>query len=93
MTELFARILEAYDAGLRASGAYDFDDLLLLGYRLLTDFPKIAAFYRRLYAYICIDEAQDLNGAQYALLQALCGSVFSQRYDGGGPEAISIYAG
>jgi DNA helicase-2/ATP-dependent DNA helicase PcrA len=75
--ETEARIFEAYNAGLRASGAYDFDDLLLLGYQLLTGYPKIAGFYRRLYEYVCVDEAQDLNEAQYALLQAFCGEAFN----------------
>lgn len=74
--ELGSRILDAYDAGLRACGAFDFDDLLLLAYRLLTEFPKIADFYRRLYRFICIDEAQDLNEAQYSMLTALCGDSF-----------------
>lgn len=70
------RVLEAYDSGLRACGAYDFDDLLLLSYRLLSEYPKIADFYRRLYRFICIDEAQDLNEAQYLVLTALCGDTF-----------------
>lgn len=69
-------ILDAYNAGLRASGAYDFDDLLLLAYRLLSEQPKLADFYRRLYSHICIDEAQDLNEAQYAVITALCGEEF-----------------
>jgi DNA helicase II / ATP-dependent DNA helicase PcrA len=43
------QIFEAYNFGLEASGAHDFDDLLLLAYRLLTENEKIAAFYRRLY--------------------------------------------
>lgn len=88
--ETEARIFDAYNAGLRASGAYDFDDLLLLGYQLLTDYPKIGDFYRRLYAYICIDEAQDLNEAQYALLQALCGDSFDNVMMVGDPKQ-SIY--
>src|SRR5690606_13295152 len=84
------RVLEAYDSGLRACGAYDFDDLLLLGYRLLTENPKIAEFYRRLYRYICIDEAQDLNEAQYALLCALCGTDYRNVMLVGDPKQ-SIY--
>jgi DNA helicase-2/ATP-dependent DNA helicase PcrA len=68
------RIFDAYNLGLEASGAHDFDDLLLLAYRLLTENEKIAAFYRRLFRYICIDEAQDLNEAQYAVVKALCGT-------------------
>jgi DNA helicase-2/ATP-dependent DNA helicase PcrA len=70
-------LLEAYDGGLRASHAYDFDDILLLCYQLFTQFPKVAGFYRRLYQHICIDEAQDLNEAQYSVIRALCGGELS----------------
>lgn len=66
------RVLEAYDAGMRASNAYDFDDLLLLTYRLLVEHPKLGDIYRRLYKFVCIDEAQDMNEAQYAVISALC---------------------
>lgn len=67
------RLLDAYDGEMRACNAYDFDDLLLLVYRLLTENPKLADFYRRLYRFISVDEAQDLNEAQYGVLCALCG--------------------
>jgi len=53
--------------------AIDFDDLLYLTYKLFTNYPNIAALYRRNFEYICIDEAQDLNKAQYMLLRALTG--------------------
>lgn len=84
------RVLDAYDAGLRACGAYDFDDLLLLAYRLLTNNPKLADFYRRLYKFVCVDEAQDLNEAQYALLCALCGDSYKNVMMVGDPKQ-SIY--
>ncbi|WP_439892499.1 ATP-dependent helicase [Ralstonia sp. 25C] len=84
--ELDRRVLDAYDAGLRACGAYDFDDLLLLGYRLLTNNPKLADFYRRLYRFVCVDEAQDLNEAQYALLCALCGDSYKNIMMVGDPK-------
>lgn len=70
------RLIDAYDAEMRACNAYDFDDLLLLVYRLLTENPKLGDFYRRLYRFISVDEAQDLNEAQYAVLCALCGSTY-----------------
>lgn len=88
--EIGTRALEAYDAGLRACGAYDFDDLLLLSYRLLSEYPKIADFYRRLYRFVCIDEAQDLNEAQYSVLTALCGDFFRNVMMVGDPKQ-SIY--
>ncbi|MBF0427534.1 MAG: ATP-dependent helicase [Magnetococcales bacterium] len=87
---LARHVVEAYDAGLRACGAYDFDDLLLLAYQLLIDFPKVADLYRRIYGYICIDEAQDLNEAQYAVLLALCGDSFRNVMMVGDPKQ-SIY--
>lgn len=70
------KVYKAYNDGLRASDAVDFDDLLLLTYRLFQERPRIADFYRRQYRYICIDEAQDLNEAQYQVLLALCGSEY-----------------
>ncbi len=70
------KVYVAYDSGLRASDAIDFDDLLLLTYRLFIERPKIANFYRRLYRYIAIDEAQDLNFSQYEVLRALCGDEY-----------------
>lgn len=74
--ETAQRLIDAYDAEMRACNAYDFDDLLLLAYRLLTENPKLGAFYRRLYRFISVDEAQDLNEAQYAVLCALCGPTY-----------------
>ena len=60
-----------YQDILNSQNAIDFDDLILLTYNLFINNPKIAALYRRTYEYICIDEAQDLNYAQYQLLRAL----------------------
>lgn len=88
--ELERRVLDAYDNGLRASNAYDFDDLLLLVYRLLSGNPKLAEFYQRLYKFVCIDEAQDLNEAQYAVICALCGDSFKNVMMVGDPKQ-SIY--
>jgi DNA helicase-2/ATP-dependent DNA helicase PcrA len=69
--ELTNRIFEAYESGMRACNAYDFDDLLLLTYRLLVENPKLAELYRKIYKFVCIDEAQDMNEAQYAVICAL----------------------
>jgi DNA helicase-2/ATP-dependent DNA helicase PcrA len=79
---------------LRASGALDYDDLLLLTYRLFLERPKIAEFYQRQYKYICIDEAQDLNEAQYRLLVSLCGATFKNVLMVGDPkQAIYVWNG
>jgi DNA helicase II / ATP-dependent DNA helicase PcrA len=88
------RLYEAYDAGLRACGVLDFDDLLLLTYRLFETRPEITAFYRRQYRYICVDEAQDLNEAQYRILCALCGmDYFNIMMVGDPKQAIFMWNG
>jgi len=60
-----------YQDILNSQNAIDFDDLILLTYNLFIQNPKIAALYRRTYEYICVDEAQDLNYAQYQLLRSI----------------------
>ena len=92
--ERLRRIYQLYDAGLRASGAVDFDDLLLLTYRLFEERPNIASFYRRQYRFICVDEAQDLNEAQYRVLCAVCGKEYFNVILVGDPkQAIFMWNG
>lgn len=64
----------SYREQMDSLNAIDFDDLLLNAYRLLIDNPRIADLYRRSFTYICVDEAQDLNKAQYMVLRAITGS-------------------
>ena len=88
------RAYEAYDQELRANGGVDFDDLLLLTYRLFIQRPSIADFYRRQYRYICVDEAQDINAAQFYLLIALCGEDYRNVMMVGDPkQAIFTWNG
>ncbi len=63
----------AYNRVLRQFKGCDFDDLLWLSWRLLTEVPRVAKHYRRLYPQIMIDEAQDTSRAQYEILRAICG--------------------
>lgn len=60
-----------YEERLTSQGVIDFDDILVLAYRILTEHPKACRLYTRIYRYVCVDEAQDLNYAQYALIQCL----------------------
>ncbi len=70
--------------------AIDFDDLLFLTYKLFINSPKTAALYRRNFEYICIDEAQDLNKAQYMMIRALTGDEHRNIMMVGDPKQ-SIY--
>ncbi len=83
-------LYQNYQDILRAQNAIDFDDLLLLAYSLLVNYPKTASLYRRSFFAICVDEAQDLNNAQYQLLLALANGEFTNIMMVGDPNQ-SIY--
>ena len=69
----FWLIFQAYQDALIASGGIDFDDILVYAYRILLEQPWCGQIYRAKYKHICVDEAQDLNRAQYEFIKALCG--------------------
>ena len=64
-----------YENELRRANALDFNSLILDTYRLFA-FPAIARQYQRVYRHWLIDEFQDTNSAQYALLRRMAGEEF-----------------
>ena len=87
-------IYEKYVARCQRSGAMDFDDLLFQLYRLFRDNPDgVLEKYQKKFRYIHVDEFQDTNFLQYAILRRLV------KYPGSpenvfvvGDDAQSIYA-
>lgn len=77
INEPFPLIYSEYNRKLIDQNAMDFDDILFFAYRILTENPSVVHVYNSLYRYICIDEAQDLNFAQYQVIKALCGDSFN----------------
>ncbi len=66
-----ARVYPAYQKKLLDCAAVDFDDLLIHAVALLRRHPDLRARLDRKYAYILVDEYQDTNTAQYAIVRAL----------------------
>lgn len=71
--EKFWSIFQAYQKSLLESGGIDFDDILVYAHKILTEQAWCGQIYRAKYKHICVDEAQDLNKAQYEFIKALCG--------------------
>ncbi len=87
-----ADIYEQYAARCRRAGAMDFDDLLLQMYRLL-QIPELAEKYRQRFRYLHVDEFQDTNALQYAILYLLAKYPSSpENFFAVGDDAQSIYA-
>jgi DNA helicase-2/ATP-dependent DNA helicase PcrA len=69
--KVVARIYPAYQEQLLAANAVDFDDLLLHVATMLRDNPELRASLDERFRYILVDEYQDTNLAQYAIVRAL----------------------
>ena len=67
-----SHIYENYIAYLDKNNLVDFDDLLLLTYKILDEFPEVAKSYSEKYKYIMVDEYQDTNDIQLKILKKLC---------------------
>ena len=68
---LAARIYPFYRKTLLRANAVDFDDLLLHVVQLLRENPDLREGLDRKFRYIMVDEYQDTNVAQYAIVRAL----------------------
>jgi DNA helicase-2/ATP-dependent DNA helicase PcrA len=73
-----------YQRRLVASGAMDFDDLIMVTVNLLQAFPEVAETYRRRFRHVLVDEYQDTNHAQYMLVREL---VSAHAWQAGGDDA------
>lgn len=70
-----AQAYAMYQSRLREANALDFDDLIMTTVNLLRAFPDVAEHYRRRFRHVLVDEYQDTNHAQYALVRELVGSA------------------
>ncbi len=66
---IVADVFQAYTNELRRNNAFDFDDLISETVGLLQAFPELRARYQKRFRHILVDEYQDTNHAQYALIR------------------------
>jgi DNA helicase-2/ATP-dependent DNA helicase PcrA len=80
-----AQAYALYQSRLREANALDFDDLIMTTVNLLRAFPDVAEHYRRRFRHVLVDEYQDTNHAQYALVRELVGTAERSAEDGDTP--------
>ncbi|MEU4997672.1 DNA helicase PcrA [Streptomyces sp. NPDC021622] len=68
-----AQAYAMYQSRLREANALDFDDLIMTTVHMFRAFPDVAEHYRRRFRHVMVDEYQDTNHAQYALVRELVG--------------------
>ena len=82
-----AAVFTEYQARLQAANAFDFDDLIGETVALLRAHPEVAAYYRRRFRHVMVDEYQDTNHAQYVLVRTLVGGTAGDDDEVGVPPA------
>ncbi|RKZ56381.1 MAG: DNA helicase II, partial [Gammaproteobacteria bacterium] len=73
MYEQLVRIYTAYEVACERAGVIDFAELLLRTLELIRDNESLQAHYQNRFKHILVDEFQDTNTIQYALIQLLAG--------------------
>ena len=73
--EIFARVYREYQNRLKRNNALDFDDLIMLTVQLFQENPEVLDYYQQRFRFLLVDEYQDTNTAQFALL-----SLLAERY-------------
>ena len=87
---LFGKIFQTYQDRCFKASAMDFDDLLLKTFELFRNHADILHKYQHQFKYIMVDEFQDTNQAQYAIIKKL--AAVHQNIAVVGDDAQSIYA-
>lgn len=72
-TEEFAKVYEKYQLQIDEKKMYDFDDMIIEVVRGLQMHEALLASVRETFQYILIDEHQDTNNAQNAVIELICG--------------------
>ena len=68
-----ASAYQSYQKALKAYQAMDFDDLIRLPTELLQGNETVLTHWRKALRYVLVDEYQDTNACQYAMIRLLCG--------------------
>ena len=87
------RIYEAYQNKLTSSNALDFDDIIMQTVILLRKFPEVREYYQNRFRYVCVDEYQDTNEAQFALTALLSGGYGNIMVVGDDDQSIYKFRG
>ena len=88
-----ARLIEVYGEVASDRGVMDFEDVLLSMLAILRDRPDVARTIRSQYRHFVVDEYQDVNAVQQALLEAWMGERHDVCVVGDAAQTIYTFTG
>lgn len=88
-----AEIYQRYQEELKSNNALDFDDLIFKTVDLLRTNADVREYYQERFRYIMVDEYQDTNSAQFALIELLAGKYKNLCVVGDDDQSIYKFRG
>ena len=88
-----AAVYKEYQDALKKNNAMDFDDLIVKTVELFKNCPEILDNYQERFQYICVDEYQDTNTAQFELVRLLAGKYRNLCVVGDDDQSIYKFRG
>ena len=71
----------------------DFDDIIVNTVKLFKQNPDVLEFYQKKFKYVCVDEYQDTNEAQFVLTSLLAGGYGNLMVVGDDDQSIYKFRG
>jgi len=71
LEEPIKMVFEEYEKRLKSQNAFDFDDLIEKPVRIFQKYRDVLEKYQNKFEYLLVDEFQDINTSQYALVKLL----------------------
>lgn len=93
LEQRIGEVYAEYEKELAASNALDFDDLLMKTVELFEAREDILRSYQERFRYICVDEYQDTNKAQFAIVKALAAGTRNLCVVGDDDQSIYKFRG
>lgn len=93
LLSIAAKVYALYQKKLLEANALDFDDIIMLTVKLLEENPDILEYYQSKFKYVCVDEYQDTNFAQFRLTELLSGKFKNIMVVGDDDQSIYKFRG
>lgn len=92
-TSKYAEIYKEYQKRLIAANALDFDDIIMQTVRLLREDDEVLSYCQNRFKYVCVDEYQDTNHAQFVLTSLISGKYRNLMVVGDDDQSIYRFRG
>ena len=91
--EKIAELYALYQQKLKENNALDFDDIINLTIKILTENPDVLDYYTEKFQYVLVDEYQDTNKAQFMLVSMLASKYGNITAVGDNDQGIYSFRG